>query len=194
MSQAPTGATPASIVEALKARAGNPPKARATFTKGRCAHGTYVAPDRAAEITKSRSFTRPSRVLARFSVRCGNPNGADTDRLVLRGFSFRLGSNGHRSNILTPSAHVHFARTPEQMLAFLKAHIPGSDGKPDVEKVKAFSATNPETLHQANYLAARPLPVPAQLIGACTLFPQRMRKARRGPSSSRLFRSAETSW
>jgi catalase len=42
------------------------------------------------------------------------------------------------------------------MLAFLQAHTPGPDGKPDAEKVRAFSAANPETLHQANYLAAKP--------------------------------------
>jgi catalase len=150
--------TPASIVDALKAVAGDPPKARASFAKGCCVRGTYTPSDRAAEITKSRSFTKPSRVLARFSVGGGNPNVTDTNNLVLRGFSFRLGDNDHRSEILMESAPVHFARTLDQMLAFLKARIPGPDGKPDMEKVKAFSAANPETLNQANYVAARPLP------------------------------------
>ena len=155
----PTGAaTPASIVDALKAVAGDPPKVRASFAKGRCVHGTYVPSDRAEEITKSRSFTRPSRVLARFSVGGGDPKVADTDNLVLRGFSFRLGDDDHRSDILAESAPVHFARTLDQMLAFLDARIPGPDGMPDMEKVRAFSAANPETLHQANYIAARPLP------------------------------------
>jgi catalase len=151
-------ATPASIVDALKAVAGNPPKVRASFAKGRCVHGTYVPSDRAAEITKSLSFTRPSRVLARFAVGGGNPKVADTNNLVLRGFSFRLGDDDHRSDILVESAPVHFARTLDQMLAFLQARIPGADGKPDIEKVKAFSAANPETLHQASYIAARALP------------------------------------
>jgi catalase len=159
MSQFPTGtATPASIVDALKAIAGNPPKVRASFAKGRCVRGTYIPSDRAAEVTKCRSFTRPSRVLARFSVGGGNPKVADTDNLVLRGFSFRLGNADRRSDILTQSAPVHFARTLDQMLAFLEARIPRPDGRPDMEKVKAFSAANPETLHQANYVAARPLP------------------------------------
>ncbi len=159
MSQFPTGAaTPASIVDALKAVDGNPPKVRASFAKGQCVRGTYVPSDRAAEITKSRSFTRPSRVLARFSVSGGNPKVADTDNLVLRGFSFRLGDDTHRSDILVQSAPVHFARTLDQMLAFLKARIPGPDGKPDMEKVRAFSTANPETRHQANYIAARPVP------------------------------------
>jgi catalase len=159
VSQFPTAAaTPASIVDALKAVAGDPPKVRASFAKGRCVRGTYAASDRAEEITNSRSFTKPSRVLARFSIGGGNPNVADTNNLVSRGFSIKLGDDDHRSDLLVQSAPVHFARTLDQMLAFLEARIPGPDGKPDMEKISAFSAANPETLHQANYIAARPLP------------------------------------
>ena len=156
MSELPTpAATPAAIVDALKAVAGNPPKVRASFAKGRCVRGTYAPSDRATEITRSLSFTKPSRVLARFSVGGGNPGVSDTNNLVLRGFSFRLGDD---TDILTETAPVHFARTLDQMLAFLEARIPGADGKPDSEKVRAFSAANPETLNQANYVAARRLP------------------------------------
>jgi catalase len=156
MSELPTpAATPAAIVDALKAVAGNPPKVRASFAKGRCVRGTYAPSDRAAEITRSLSFTKPSRVLARFSVGGGNPGVSDTNNLVLRGFSFRLGDD---TDILTETAPVHFARTLDQMLAFLEARIPGADGKPDSEKVRAFSAANPETLNQAKYVAARRLP------------------------------------
>ena len=159
MAESPNdAATPASIVDALKAVAGNPPKVRASFAKGWCVRGTYTPSDRAGEVTRSQSFTGPSRVLARFSVGGGNPSVADTNNLVLRGFSFKLGDGDHRSDILAESAPVHFARTLDQMLAFLEARIPGPDGKPDMAKVKAFSATNPETLNQANYVAARPLP------------------------------------
>jgi len=159
MSERPKGtATPASIVDALKAVAGNPPKVRASFAKGWCVRGTYAPADRAGDVTRSQSFTRPSRVLARFSVGGGNPQVADTNNLVLRGFSFKLGDERHRTDILVESAPVHFARTLDQMLAFLEARVPGPDGKPDMAKVKAFSAANPETLNQANYIAARPLP------------------------------------
>ncbi|WP_065751136.1 catalase family peroxidase [Bradyrhizobium paxllaeri] len=158
MPEFPTGtATPASIVDALKGVAGDP-KARASFVKGRCVRGTYAASERAKEITKSRSFTRPSRVLARFSVGGSDPHVADTDRFVPRGFSFRLGNEAHRSDILLQSVPVHFARTPDQMLAFLKARMVGTNGKPDTANIMAFSAANPETLHQANYIATHPLP------------------------------------
>jgi catalase len=87
LSRFPTcAASPASIVDALKSVAGAPPKERASFVKRRCVHGIYVLSDRAEEITKSRSFTKPSRVLARFSVGGGNPKVADTNNRVLRGF------------------------------------------------------------------------------------------------------------
>jgi catalase len=146
----------------MKRGAGLSPKARASFAKGRCVRGTYAPSDQAKEITKSCSFTKPSRVLARFSV----TGGIDTDYLLLRGFSFRLGPDGERSEILTQSAPVHFARTLDQMQAFLQARILGPEGKPDVEKVETFSAANPETLHQASYIAAHP--PPASL--ACTTY------------------------
>lgn len=149
--------TPASIVEALEAAAGHPRQARASFAGGQCVRGTYVPSDRASEITRSRSFTTPSRVLARFSMGGGDPCAADAGWPALRGFSFRLGSNGHRSDILTQSAPMHFARTPDQMLAFIEARIPGPDGKLDEEKIAAFSAANPETRCQADYVAAHPL-------------------------------------
>jgi catalase len=97
-------------------------------------------------------------VLARFSENAGNPRISDAGNLALRGFSLRLGDTHHRSDILTQSAPIHYARTLGQMLAFLKARIPGPDGMPDLEKIKAFSAANPETLHQARYIAAHPLP------------------------------------
>jgi len=159
MSKIPTSAaTPASIVDALKAVAGSSPKARTSFAKGRCVRGTYAASDRAAEITKSRSFTKPSRVLARFSVEGGDPAAADTGKSMLRGFSFRLGGDGHRSDIVMQSAPVHVARTLDQMLAYLKTRIPRPGGKPDMRKARAFSAANPETLHQANHIAAHPPP------------------------------------
>ena len=159
MIRVPTGdATPVSIIDTLKAMAGASSKTRPSFAKGRCVRGTYIPSDRAEEITKSRSFTAASRVLARFSVDGGNLRIPDAARLTLRGFSFRLGDIDQRSDILTQSAPVHYARTAAQMLAYLKARIPAPDGQPDPEKLEAFTTANPETLHQANYMAAHPLP------------------------------------
>ncbi|WP_369722146.1 MULTISPECIES: catalase [unclassified Bradyrhizobium] len=159
MSKYPSGgATPASIVDCLRSVAVNSPRERASFAKGRCVRGAYIPSDEAKEITKSRSFTGPSRVLARFSID-ESPAVGEGDKLMLLGFSFRLGDEHHLSNVVAQSAPVHFARTLDQMLTLLKTRVPGPHGKPDMEAIKAFSAANPETLNQANYVAAHPVPM-----------------------------------
>jgi catalase len=151
-------ATVLDLVNALKTNAGNPPQTRASFAKGQCVRGTYTPSAQAAQVTRSPSFTRPSDVLGRFSVGGGNPKVADTNRAVLRGFAFKLGTGNQSSDLLVENAPVHFAKSMDQMLEFLKARTPGADGKPDADKLKAFSAANPETLNQAHFVAAKPLP------------------------------------
>jgi catalase len=160
----PPSATPgnaaatSAIVDALKTNAGNPKGVRASFAKGQCIRGRYEPAPEVSRVTRSLSFTQPSEVLGRFAVGGGNPHVADTTKAVLRGFSFRLGQSEHTTDLLFQNAPVHFARSVDQMLGFLKARTPGADGKPDHDRVKAFSDANPETLNQANFLAARPLP------------------------------------
>lgn len=142
----------------MKAASGLLTGTRASFGRGLCIRGTYAPSDQAREITKSVSFIRPSRVLARLSVEAGSPEAANAGRPVLRGFSFRLGSDGSRSDFLMQSAPVHFARTLDQMLAFLRAYRPGPDGKPDRRRISRFLAANPESRNQAEYIAAHPPP------------------------------------
>lgn len=154
----PPGATPADIVTALKAVAGDPPKVRATFAKGQCVRGSFTPSKDVAQITRSASFNRPSSVVARFSVGGGNPKVADNNKAVLRGLAFRLGNEGESSTLVVESAPVHFAKSLDQMLAFLKVRAPGPDGKPDAERIKAFSDAYPETLNQARFVAAKPVP------------------------------------
>lgn len=152
------------IVTSLKRNAGNLPGARASFAKGQCVRGTFVPTVDAVQVTKSRSFTEPSEILGRFSVGGGNPGVSDANRTVLRGFSFRLGPDGHTSDLVMENAPVHFARTVEQMRGFLDARTPGPEGTPDAARVKAFSEANPETLNQAQFVAQRPLP--GSFVGA----------------------------
>jgi catalase len=146
------------IVDALKAVVGNPKGVRATFAKGQCVRGTYTPSPQAPQITRSLSFTQPSNIIGRFAMGGGNPAVPDTTKTVLRGFSMKLGPEGHVSDLLTENAPVHFAKNIRQMLAFLRARVPGPDGKPDHDKIKAFSDANPETLNQAHFIAGRPLP------------------------------------
>lgn len=158
VAQATFAADPVAIVDALKTNSGNPKGARASFAKGQCVRGTYTPTKEAASVTKSLSFTKPSNVLARFSVGGGNPKVSDTNKTALRGFSMKLGEGKSQTDILFENAPVHFAKTMDQMLEFLHARTPGADGKPDAAKVKAFSEANPETLNQAHFVAGKPLP------------------------------------
>jgi len=151
-------ATPDAIVTALRTLAGPHEGARPTFAKGLCVRGTFTPDPRAGEVIASRTFAETSALIGRFSVGGGNPGVADTNKLVLRGFAFRCGPEGSTSDFITESAPVHFARTLDQMLAFLRVRALGPGGQPDAEAIKAFSAANPETTHQAAFVATRPLP------------------------------------
>jgi catalase len=151
-------ATPIDIVDALKTVAGNPPKVRASFAKGQCVRGRFEPTVEAAKITCSTSFTQASVVRGRFSMGGGNPHVPDTNKLVLRGLALHLGEGAESSDLLVENAPVHFAKSLDQMLAFLRARYPGPNGQPDPAKVKAFSEANPETLNQAKFIAAGPLP------------------------------------
>jgi len=149
---------PEAIVDVLKVNAGNPKGVRASFAKGQCVVGNYLPSKNAASVTKSASFSKPGKLLGRFSIGGGNPKVTDTNKTALRGFSMKLGEGANSTDILFENAPVHFAKSTAQMLAFLKVRSPGPDGKPDAEKIKAFSSENPETLNQAKYVASKPLP------------------------------------
>lgn len=146
------------LVDALKAAAGKPPGVRATFAKGQCVRGIYTPSADVGEVTRSVSFTRPWPMVGRFSVGGGNPAAPDTARNVLRGFSLKILSEGGETHLLSENAPVHFARTLDQMLAFLQVRAPGPDGKPNQEAIASFAKTNPETTRQAAFVAGKPLP------------------------------------
>ncbi|MCO5734336.1 catalase family peroxidase [Rhizobium sp. SSA_523] len=147
-----------SIVQALKAVAGNPPGVRAAFAKGQCVHGSYTPSPDATKVTNSESFIRPWPIVGRFSISGGNPKVADTSKVNLRGFSVKLLSGSSETHLLLENAPVHFAKTLDQMLAFLRVRAPGTDGKPNQEAIIEFTKANPETTRQAEYVKGKPLP------------------------------------
>lgn len=154
---------PDAIVEAMRTLSGNQ-KARPSGAKGQCFTGTFTPTAEAKSLTRSVAFDKPSRVVARFSVGSGNPKVADGNKAVNRGFAFRIDDGGRgQTEFVMVNAPINFVKSPEQMLAFLQARLPGPDGKPDPEKIKAFSAAHPETTAQGRYLASRP--VPASWVG-----------------------------
>ncbi len=151
-------ATADQIVTTMRTLAGGQ-KARPSGAKGQCFIGTFTPTTEAKGLSASLAFEKPSRVVARFSVGSGNPKVMDGNKTVNRGFSFRIDAGGRgQSEFVMVNAPINFVKSPDQMLAFLQARLPGADGKPDPAKIKAFTDANPETTNQGKYLAGRPVP------------------------------------
>jgi catalase len=133
-------------------------KARPSGAKGQCFTGTFTPTAEAKTLTKSVAFAKASRVVARFSVGGGNPKVPDATKTVNRGLSFRVDDGGAgQTEFVMVNAPINFVKSPAQMLGFLQARLPGADGRPDADKMKAFADANPETTAQGRYLAGKPV-------------------------------------
>ncbi len=145
------------VVSTMRTLSGNQ-KARPSGAKGQCFIGTFTPTAEAKGLSASLAFEKPSRVLARFSVGSGNPKVMDGNKAVNRGFAFRIDDGGKgQTEFVMVNAPINFVKSPDQMLAFLQARLPGADGKPDPAKIKAFTDANPETTNQGKFLASRPV-------------------------------------
>lgn len=150
--------TTESIVETMRTLSGKQ-KARPSGAKGQCFTARFTPAAEAKTLTKSAAFAKESAAIVRFSVGGGNPKVADATKVVNRGLALRIDPAGPgESEFVMVNAPVNFVKSPEQMLAFLQARQPGADGKPDAEKIKAFTEANPETTNQGKYLASKPVP------------------------------------
>jgi catalase len=103
---------------------------------------------------------KPVSVVARFSLAGGNPKVPDTAKNA-RGMAleFKLpgGQLHHMTMLNTP---VFGAASPQTFLDLTLAMRPDpATGKPDPEKMKAFKASHPDNLAQAQYLASNNPPV-----------------------------------
>lgn len=146
---------PDQVVTAIEGTFGVTPGERRNHTKGTCALGEFVGSKDAAAYTRSALFSgKPVPVIARFSLSGGNPKAPDTAKSA-RGMAlqFKLpGDNLHQMAMLnTP---VFGAANPQTFLDLMLAMKPDpATGKPDPEKMKAFKASHPDNLAQAQYLA-----------------------------------------
>lgn len=150
-------ATPEQIVDTLNAIFGKH-KVRSSHAKGQCVKGTFKPSADAAGLTKSASLAKEVAVLGRFSIGGGNPKVPDATKTAVKGFAFRLDPDGKSSDFAFLNTPVQFAKSPAQFLGFLQARLPGPDGKPDPEKIKAFADANPETTTQGKWLMSKPVP------------------------------------
>lgn len=149
------------VVTALEGAFGVHPGERRNHTKGACATGEFVGTTDAARYTRSALFSgKPIPVVARFSLAGGNPKAPDTAKSA-RGMAleFRMpdGQLQHMTMLNTP---VFGAASPKTFLDLQLAMRPDpATGKPDPERIKAFKASHPDNLAQAQFLDSRNPPV-----------------------------------
>jgi catalase len=144
------------VVEAIEGTFGVTPGERRNHIKGTCAVGEFVGSKEAARYTRSVLFSgKPVPVVARFSLAGGNPKLPDTaknPRGMALEFKLPGGQLHHMTMLNTP---VFGAVSPQSFLDLTLATRPDpATGKPDPEKIKAFKASHPDNLAQAEYLAS----------------------------------------
>lgn len=151
---------PADLVDALNGIFGQHEGKRGSHAKGICAIGEYRPTDQAAQLSAAPHFNNgPVPATIRYSMGGGNPAISDKTNTV-RGMALRLELPDYEiTDMVLISAPLFFARTPEQTLEFLRVRARDPDtGKPDPDRVAAFSEANPETTRQSAWLNDNPFP------------------------------------
>lgn len=142
------------VVTALEGTFGVHPGERRNHTKGTCAKGEFTATSKAAVYSRSALFSgKPVPVIARFSLAGGNPKVPDTAKNA-RGMALEFAlPGGNLQHITMLNTPVFGAMQPRTFLDMLIATRPDpTTGKPDPEKIRAFKATHPDNLAQAEFL------------------------------------------
>lgn len=158
---ADTTVTATQVVDAMEGTFGVTPGERRNHIKGTCAVGEFVGSKEAAHYTRSALFSGQAvPVVARFSLAGGNPKLPDTAKNPRGlGLEFKLpgGKLHHMTMVNTP---IFGAASPQTLLDLTLAMRPDpATGKPDPEKIKAFKASHPDNLAQAQFLASNNPPV-----------------------------------
>lgn len=154
-----TPAQPNDFIEVFAKLFGEHKGIRKGHAKGVCAVGDFTPSAAATARFDAALFSAAAiPVTYRFSMAGGNPVVPDYARSP-RGLAaqFTL-TDGSKHNIATLTTPVFGAKNPENFLGLLQASLPGADGKPDMAKIQAFRAANPDTQPQAQWLAANPPP------------------------------------
>jgi len=159
-----TSGTPESvirdIVDAMRALAGKHPGFRPVHAKGLVCAGTFRASADAARVSRAPHFGgRPIPAVVRFANAAGNPevhDGAPNVRSMA--VKFQL-VDGKSSDILANSIEGFIARTPEELLEFLRAQLPEpATGRPNPDAVPRFLASHPGARAFVERLMKKPVP------------------------------------
>ena len=148
------------IVDAMRTLAGPHPGFRPVHAKGLVCAGTFRPSADAPRVTRAPHFTGQSvPTVVRFANSNGNPDvhdGAPSVRSMA--VKFQL-AGGKSADILANSVEGFVARTPEELLEFLRAQLPDpTGGRPDPDAVPRFLAGHPAGRGFVERLMKRPVP------------------------------------
>jgi catalase len=160
----PTPATPDTvirqIVDAMRALAGPHLGFRPVHAKGLVCSGTFRASADAAGITRASHFAgQPVPAIVRFANSNGKPDVHDgVPNVRSMAVKFEL-PDGKNADILANSVEGFVARTPEELLEFLRAQLPDpATGQPDPAALPRFLAGHPAGRAFIERLMKKPIP------------------------------------
>ena len=148
------------IVDAMRTLAGPHPGFRPVHAKGLVCSGAFHASADAPRVTRAPHFAGGSvPTLVRFANASGDPDvhdGVPNVRSIA--VKFRL-SDGKSADILANSVEGFVARTPEELLEFLRAQLPVADGgRPDPQALPRYLAGHPAARAFVERLMKKPVP------------------------------------
>jgi catalase len=159
----PTSASPDTIrqiVDAMRTLAGPHPGFRPVHAKGLVCSGTFRASPEAPRVTRAPHFAGQSvPTIVRFANANGNPDVHDgVPNVRSMAVKFQL-PDGKSADILANSVEGFVARTPEELLEFLRAQLPNpATGRPDPDGVPRFLAGHPAGRAFVERLMKKPVP------------------------------------
>jgi catalase len=133
------------IVETMRQLAGPHPGFRPVHAKGLVCSGTFRASAEAARISRAPHFAgQPVATTVRFANGAGKPDAHDGIPAV-RSMAVKFAlQDGKSADILANSVEGFPARTPEELLEFLRAQLPvPATGRPDPDAVPRFLGAHP---------------------------------------------------
>jgi len=148
------------IVEAMRTLAGPHPGFRPVHAKGLVCLGRFRASTDAPRVTRAPHFAGQSvPTIIRFANASGNPevhDGVPNVRSIAAKFQL---SDGNSADILANSVEGFIARTPEELLEFLRAQLPEEgSGRPDPDAVPRFLSSHPGGRAFVERLMKKPVP------------------------------------
>ena len=150
----------AQIVEAMRALAGSHPGFRPVHAKGIVCSGTFRGAPEAGALCRALHFQGQAvRTIVRFANASGNPEVhdglANTRSLAVK---FQL-PDGKNADILANSIEGFPVRTPEDLLAFLRAQLPDPvTGEAPPDAVPRFLGSHPAARAFLERLKQKPVP------------------------------------